>query len=72
MSTVQAPQALSPLQTELLKLYAIGITDEQLLEVKRLLARYFAGRAMNAMDAFWDENSFTDATMDSWLREEHP
>jgi hypothetical protein len=73
MSTLQSPhQPLSPLQTELLKLYAVGITDKQLLDVKRLLARYFAESAMNAMDAFWDEHSLTDADMDSWLRDEHP
>jgi len=72
MNTFQAPQALSPLQTELLKLYAVGITNDQLLDVKRLLGRYFAESAMNSMDTFWDEQGLTDADMDKWLHEEHP
>lgn len=72
MNTFQAPQALSPLQTELLKLYAVGITNDQLLDVKRLLGRYFADSAMNSMDTFWDEQGLTDADMDKWLHEEHP
>lgn len=66
----QTPHQLSPLQAELLKLYAFGVTDEQLRDIKRLLARYFAERAMNAMDAFWDEHSLTDEIMDKWLQEE--
>lgn len=72
MNTFQAPQALSPLQTELLKLYAVGITNDQLLDVKRLLGRYFADSAMNSMDTFWEEQGLTDADMDKWLHEEHP
>ncbi len=71
MSTLQNPQTLSPLQTELLKLYAVGISNDQLLDVKRLLAQYFAEGAMNAMDAFWDEQGLSDGDMDKWLHEEH-
>ncbi len=70
MSTIQAPSPLSPLQAELLKLYGAGISNEQLFDVKRLLARYFAQSAMNAMDAFWDEQNLTNADMDRWLHEE--
>jgi hypothetical protein len=72
MNNVQAPQPLSPLQTELLKLYAVGITNDQLLDVKRLLARYFAESAMNKMDALWEEKGLNDADMDKWLHEELP
>jgi hypothetical protein len=72
MNMLKTPQPLSPLQTELLKLYAVGITNDQLLDVKRLLGRYFAESAMNNMDAFWEEQGLTDADMNKWLHEEHP
>jgi hypothetical protein len=71
MSSVQAPQPLSTLQTELLKLYAVGISNDQLLDVKRLLARYFAESAMNTMDAFWEEQGLDNSDMDKWLYDEH-
>ncbi len=41
---------LSNLQVELLKLCANDISEENLLEIKFLLAAYFAQKATEAMD----------------------
>jgi hypothetical protein len=38
--TMEMPSILSNLQLELLKLYANNISDEQLVEIKLLLANY--------------------------------
>lgn len=47
MTTTHAP--LSNLQLELVKLFRYELPDEQLLEIRRLLARYFAQKVTDEM-----------------------
>jgi len=58
------------LQTELLKIYSMGLKEEQLLEIKELLANYFADKATDAMDELWDKNNWSEETMNEWLKGE--
>lgn len=58
---------LSNLQIELLQLYSQNVSEEDLVEIKRLLAKYFAERASDEMDKLWDEQGWTNETMDEWL-----
>lgn len=58
---------LSNLQIELLQLYSQEVSQEDLLAIKRLLARYFADRASDEMDRLWDEKGWTNDTMEDWL-----
>lgn len=60
---------LSNIQKELLKLYANNVSDETLLEIRQILAEYFAEKATSAMDEFWDENNLTEQTMIDWTNE---
>ncbi|HMS41594.1 MAG TPA: hypothetical protein PKE69_15285 [Pyrinomonadaceae bacterium] len=60
---------LSNVQKELLKLYANNVSEETLLEIKQILAKYFAEKATSAMDEFWDENGLTEQTMIDWTNE---
>ncbi len=60
---------LSDLQLELLKLYSTDVTADDLIEVKRLLGRYFGRKAVRAADRAWDERGLTDEDMDAWLHE---
>lgn len=60
---------LTNLQLELLKIYQFELKDEQLIEIKDLLARYFAKKASHEMDRLWDENGWSDKTMDTWLED---
>lgn len=59
---------LTNLQLELLKIYSIDIDDEQLLEIKKLLAKYFAEKATAEADRLWDERGWTNETMKEWLK----
>lgn len=43
-------QPLSNLQLELLKLYSTNLNQKDLLEIRRLLANYFARRAIKGAD----------------------
>ena len=60
---------LSNVQKELLKLYANDVSDKTLLEIKQILAEYFAEKASDAMDEFWDENDLNEKTMIDWTNE---
>ncbi|CAN5440280.1 hypothetical protein BH20ACI1_BH20ACI1_28360 [soil metagenome] len=60
---------LSNVQKELLKLYANDVSEETLLEIKQILAKYFAEKATLAMDKFWTENDLTEKTMVDWTNE---
>lgn len=67
MSSVQP---LSNLQQELLKLYASNIDDNDLLNIKRYLAKYFANKAIKEADTIWNEKGYTNETMEQWLNED--
>lgn len=54
---------LSNVQVELLKLYATGVSDETLLELKRTMAKFFLDRMRNNVDKIWEEKGYTDAQM---------
>ena len=51
---------LSNLQLELLKLYADNVSEEDLKQIKQLIASYFAQKAIAEADKIWDKNQWTD------------
>jgi len=63
---------LTNLQLELLKLYSMELSEEQLKDVQRLLANYFAKQASDEMDRLWGERGWNGETMEAWLAEEEP
>lgn len=62
-------EKLTNLQVELIKLFAYQVPDSQLLEIKDLLAKYFADAASKEMDKLWTENQWNNQTMEDWLDE---
>lgn len=65
---IQQNTPLTNLQLELLKIYSFNISDEQLSEIREILTQYFADKATTEMDRLWDENGWTNDTMDEWLK----
>ena len=57
---------LSALQQELLELYAHQTTNTELLDIKNMLAQYYANKAMDAMDSLCEERRYTNDTMIEW------
>ncbi|MCO6475843.1 MAG: hypothetical protein J5I94_04440 [Phaeodactylibacter sp.] len=57
---------MSNLQLELLKLYSTEIPEEQLLEIKRLLADYFARLIDRDMEKLWEEKGWTKEKIEEW------
>lgn len=62
---------LTNLQLELLKLYSLDLPESQLVDIQRLIANYFAGRASDEMDRLWEERGWSDQTMEEWLKDEN-
>ena len=57
---------LSNIQVELLKLYSTNIKEEDLLEIKRFLAKFFMQKAITEADKIWDEKGYTNDLMEQW------
>ena len=62
-------EPMSNLQLELLKLYATNLPESQLLEIKKLLADYFARQIDLEMNALWDEKGWNEDTIEAWKQE---
>ncbi|QDK82746.1 hypothetical protein EXU85_30710 [Spirosoma sp. KCTC 42546] len=58
LTNLQPP--LSNVQTELLKLYSTDISDEMLLELKKVMAKFFLDKLRNQADQVWEEKKYTD------------
>jgi len=57
------PQKLTNLQLELLKIFSYQLNQQQLTDIKNLLANYFAEQATQEMDKLWEENNWDNNTM---------
>lgn len=68
MAAIDKP--LTNLQLELLKLFSMNLPEEELLEIRRMLANYFAERASDEMDRLWEEKQWTNDTMEDWLKDD--
>ncbi|GEM_PF-671184 len=49
---------LSNLQLQLLRLYADGISEEDLKAIQRMIARYFADKASAEAQEVWEEKGY--------------
>ncbi len=59
METIQKPN-FSNVQKELLKLYARDVSEEDLLEIRKLLANYFAKKVVANANKAWDKNGYDE------------
>jgi len=64
--TTHSPR-LSNLQMELLKLYSTNVQESDLMEIKKIVGRYFAQKAIKEADICWDKKNLSDDVMDQWL-----
>jgi len=60
---------LSNVQTELLRLYATDLSEDDLHELKQILARFYAERSVKRANQIWDERGLTNDDMLQWLAE---
>lgn len=70
MATSQTtPTRLSNLQMELLKLYSNNVSENEMKDIQRLLSNYFSEKIDTEMDQLWENNNWSDETVESWKSE---
>jgi hypothetical protein len=58
---------LTQAQRDILRLLARPLPESEWKRIRTMLAEHFADRAMDAMDAVWDERGWNDADVDRML-----
>ncbi len=66
----QLSTPLTNLQFELLKVFSTPVSDDDLLEIKKLIVQYFANKSMDLADKHWDEKKW-GAEKEKELLDEH-
>ena len=61
---------LSELQLELLKIYSFNPSEEDLIEIKKMLANYFSDKLISKVQEGIDQKGITDDDLEKWLNEE--
>lgn len=60
-------QPLSNVQLELLKTFSHQLSETEILELRKILANFFAQRAIQLANEVWDKNEWTDEDVDRML-----
>lgn len=58
---------LTELQLELVKTFSRPLPEDQVLEIRQLLADYFARKVDEEVDRLFDERGYDERTIDEWL-----
>lgn len=61
---------LSPLQLELLKVYSFNPTEEELIQIKSYLGKFFAKKLVANVDKAVEEKGITESDLENWLNGE--
>lgn len=66
---MEATKRLSNLQLELLRVFNAELSDEQLIEIRSLLAGYFAKKVTLEMDMLFEEKGWGEEKIEEWSKE---
>ena len=64
---VQPP--LTNVQAELLKVFSRQIPDEDLLELRQVMAKFLLQKARQRADSIWEQKGYDDNTVSHFLSE---
>jgi len=59
---------LTNAQLEVVQLFSLNLSDEELQELKRILIVYKAARLLRKADEVWETNKWSQETMDQFLQ----
>ena len=62
---------LTNIQIELMKLYSTNLSDTDFEELKNVLVKFYADKAIAAANEIWDNRRLTNTDMENWLNENH-
>lgn len=60
---------LTNLQLEILKAFSFDLNENQILEIRSLLANYFDEQTSKEVDLLWENSDFNNETMEKWAAE---
>lgn len=60
---------LTNVQLELLNMFSYDLDESQILEMKEVLAKHFAQKLTLEMGQLWEQNNWSQETMDNWAKE---
>ncbi len=60
---------LSELQLELLKIYSFNPSNEDLIQIKTMLGKYFANKLTSNVQKAIEDKNISDEDLESWLNE---
>ena len=60
---------MSNLQLELLRVFDAELSEDQLKEIRSLLAGYFASKVTSEMDALFEEKGWGNEKIEEWSKE---
>ncbi|MCY7291929.1 MAG: hypothetical protein LH615_07070 [Ferruginibacter sp.] len=69
MPVLQTPNSFSNLQKELLKLYAVNVSDEDLLIIRSMIGNYFAEKATTSLNNFLTDKNISTSEYNNWENE---
>lgn len=62
-------QPFNPAQIELLSTMASLSTEDDLIELKQAIVRFFAERADREMERLWENGTINENTLETWKHE---
>jgi hypothetical protein len=60
---------LNNVQMELMKLFSTGLNDRDLIELKKVIAKFYSDKVIKQANEIWDAKGLTNEDMDKWLNE---
>jgi hypothetical protein len=65
----QVTPPLTNMQYELMRLYSMNVSEEDLLNIRKMIAKYFWKKTIDEADKIWDEKGYSNELMQEWLNE---
>ena len=69
MRGIMEATVFNPIQQHLLMMFAYDSNEEHLTEMKDVLAKHFAQKVDDEMDALWNEGKINQDVIEEWGRE---
>ena len=69
MESISNRTVFSPAQLYILDVMSRVQTESELDEIKNLLSKYFANKALDEIDNLWDRGVLNEGTIESWSHE---
>ena len=67
MENLSVKPPLTNLQAELLKLFSMELPEEELMELRKIMADFLLKKTREKADVVWDEKEYTDEKLKNLL-----